>query len=183
MSWKMSQPKDRESELDAQYRRKLRQLMKTLPHHGALIRHCLRRLDDIKNLPWVLTHADLSAMNIIADQDTGSITGVIDWVDARIEPFGLALWGLNDILGFLGPTSTSAQGWTWRTKDLPHYLRLFDDTFSKEVPNLSSQDREAIEAARMLGILMRHGFDYHEDMRGVLKSNHWELDIYLSCKL
>lgn len=43
--------------------------------------------------PCTLTHNDLCEMNILVDPETGHIHGVIDWVDAKIQPFGLALWG------------------------------------------------------------------------------------------
>jgi Ser/Thr protein kinase RdoA (MazF antagonist) len=46
-------------------------------------------------VPWVLTHQDLSGMNILVDPDTGHITGVVDWADATLEPFSMVLWGLD----------------------------------------------------------------------------------------
>lgn len=49
-------------------------------------------------VPWVLTHQDLSDMNILFDPSFGHITGVVDWADATIEPFDMAIWGLAGAL-------------------------------------------------------------------------------------
>jgi hypothetical protein len=54
----------------------------------------------ISQVPWV---KDLSNMNILVDPDTGHLTGVVDRADAAIEPFGMAIWGLEDVLGWSGP--------------------------------------------------------------------------------
>ena len=51
-------------------------------------------------------YSDLSNMNILVDPDSGHLTGVVDLADASIKPFGIALWGLESILGCSGP-----QGW------------------------------------------------------------------------
>ena len=53
-----------------------------------------------------LNHGDLSEMNILVDPDTGHITGIIDWVKAKVCPFGIPLWGLENILG-----NMNARGW------------------------------------------------------------------------
>ncbi len=41
--------------------------------------------------PGVLTHGDLSEMNFLVNPETGHLTGVIDWAEAEILPFGYAL--------------------------------------------------------------------------------------------
>lgn len=41
-------------------------------------------LDDIVKLPWVMTHDDLSSMNLLVDASTGHLQGVVDWADAAI---------------------------------------------------------------------------------------------------
>ena len=33
---------------------------------------------------------------------TGQITGIIDWAEAEVLPFGLALYGLENLLGYMG---------------------------------------------------------------------------------
>ena len=95
----------------------------------------------INLVPWVLTHQDLSGMNILVDPDSGHITGVVEWVDATIEPFGMALWGLESVLGCSGPN-----GWSYFGSD-PSYSHfgcdpsrsraLFWRTFLREIAERS----------------------------------------------
>ncbi|KAJ5630062.1 Protein kinase-like protein [Penicillium herquei] len=49
--------------------------------------------------PMVLNHGDLLENNILVDVSTGKLTGIVDWRDAEIGPFGMQLWGLENILG------------------------------------------------------------------------------------
>ena len=42
-------------------------------------------------------------MNILVSPITGRITGIIDWAEAKVLPFGLALYGLENLLGYMGP--------------------------------------------------------------------------------
>ncbi|KAF1986149.1 hypothetical protein K402DRAFT_421368 [Aulographum hederae CBS 113979] len=58
--------------------------------------------------PSVLTHGDLCEMNFLVDPQSGHLTGVIDWAEAEILPFGCALWGLKNLLGFM-----DGAGWSW----------------------------------------------------------------------
>jgi hypothetical protein len=58
--------------------------------------------------PLVVTHGDLSQMNMLANPETGEITGIIDWAEAGILPFGFALYVLDNILGYLTPS-----GWVF----------------------------------------------------------------------
>lgn len=51
--------------------------------------------------PLVLSHDDLCEMNIFVDPNTGHITGIIDWAEARILPFGISLWGFENMLGYM----------------------------------------------------------------------------------
>jgi hypothetical protein len=40
------------------------------------------------------------------DPDTGHVTGVIDWVEAEIAPFGISLYRLENVLGYM-----DSKGW------------------------------------------------------------------------
>ncbi|KAK8036868.1 hypothetical protein PG994_015365 [Apiospora phragmitis] len=42
-------------------------------------------------LPFVISHGDLCEMNILVNHTTGNITGILDWAEARVLPFGFAL--------------------------------------------------------------------------------------------
>ena len=101
----------------------------------------------------VLNHDDLLEMNIHVDEETGRITGIVDWADAIIAPFGTSLCGLETILGV--QTSSS---WHFHPRH-EHYRVQFWETFYGVTGTLSDRDRGAIEVARMFGLFRTHGFD------------------------
>lgn len=41
--------------------------------------------------PLVITHGDLSEMNLLVDPLSGKITGIVDWAETSIQPFGFTL--------------------------------------------------------------------------------------------
>ncbi|KAJ5745824.1 hypothetical protein N7520_011006 [Penicillium odoratum] len=93
--------------------------------------------------PMVLLHGDLAETNILVDHNTSHLTGVIDWAEAKICPFGLSLWGLENILATMNST-----GWNYH----PHQeaLRLkFWQTFD-----------EAGGIAKIAGLFHQYGFDW-----------------------
>ncbi len=112
----------------------------------------------IYQVPWVLTHSDLSNTNILVNSDSGHLTGMVDWADASIEPFGIALWGLESILGCSGP-----QGWAYHGNDVSHSRRMFHVVFLAEIGGaISDKTCRAIEELRTLGLLLRYGFSWDE---------------------
>ncbi|KAH8193586.1 hypothetical protein TruAng_012250 [Truncatella angustata] len=95
--------------------------------------------------PMVITHGDLSEMNILVHPETGTITGIIDWAEAAFLPFGFALYALDSILGHL-----TLDGWIFHNG--AHILRNeFWAVFHDQVPDLSQQDMENIRLARLTG--------------------------------
>jgi hypothetical protein len=101
----------------------------------------------------VLNHDDLLEMNIHVDEETGSITGIVDWADAIITPFGTSLEGLETILGV-----RTASRWYFHPSH--NYFRTqFWKTFYEVTGYISDDDRRAIEIGRMFGLLRTYGFD------------------------
>ena len=106
--------------------------------------------------PQVLTHGDLNEMNILISPTSGRITGIIDWAEAGILPFGLALYGLENLLG-----NMNSRGWKYfEIKDeleqrfWKHFWDCIADT--KGLPE--DRIRHAVTIARQVGIIMRYGF-------------------------
>ncbi|KAK6213599.1 hypothetical protein QIS74_09601 [Colletotrichum tabaci] len=95
-------------------------------------------------LPFVLSHGDLCEMNILVNPETGNITGIVDWAEAAVLPFGFSLWGFETILGYM-----DSQGWHYydNRRGLEH---LFWQTFFEEAKNASEIDLHFIRAARMI---------------------------------
>lgn len=107
-------------------------------------------------------------MNILVEPGTGRLTGVVDWADSNTQPFGLALWGLESILG-----RHFSSGWSWLSDQLPTQRKLFMDTFELEVGGISERQRQLIENARLLGILLRYGFTWVEDRLVATEQNEF----------
>lgn len=102
--------------------------------------------------PLALNHGDLSEMNILVHPGTGHITGVIDWAEATISPFGISLWGLENVLG-----SMNEQGWHYH----PHHRALRDlfwQTFEAAIGGISGDNKQTIQIARIAGLFLRYGF-------------------------
>ncbi|OOQ84384.1 hypothetical protein PEBR_30716 [Penicillium brasilianum] len=116
----------------------------------------------LKALPFVLSHGDLNEMNILVDPNSGNITGIVDWAESRILPFGFALHGLENFLGRM-----DSEGWHYYDR-YGELERLFWQTFRKEAHNFSDTDFYLIRAARMAGIFYRYGFKF--DTKGVVQS-------------
>ncbi|KAF2758719.1 hypothetical protein EJ05DRAFT_492862 [Pseudovirgaria hyperparasitica] len=156
LSWKSPQ------EVTSTYREDLRRtytedlqlLLDNLPHRFHQIIHdCLQFLDSILSLPMVLHHHDFSTCNIIVDAQTSRLTGVIDWAEAEICPFGQNLHSLQAITGTLHLRNG------WRRYDGYEALQhAFWSTFRAEVGHLSGETVRAIEMARILGLLRVRGF-------------------------
>lgn len=98
-------------------------------------------------------------MNILVDPNIGHITCVVDWADATIEPFGMALWGLESVLGCSGPN-----GWSYFGSNLSysHFgcnpcrsQALFWKTLLREIEcTILDECRHAINEVRTIGVLL-----------------------------
>jgi Ser/Thr protein kinase RdoA (MazF antagonist) len=60
--------------------------------------------------PMAINHWDLLENNIHVDIQTGNLTGIVDWRDAKVGPFAMHLWGLENILGIRKTTCMAFHG-------------------------------------------------------------------------
>ena len=74
-------------------------LQKLAPEVAKVVVRLQTGLYRLSDLPAVLTHHDFAQVNIFVN-DVGKVTGVIDFDEAGIEPFGMCIWGLYE--GFFG---------------------------------------------------------------------------------
>ncbi|KAK3322326.1 hypothetical protein B0H66DRAFT_198946 [Apodospora peruviana] len=73
----------------------------------SIVSHVLNKLPQIEALPWVLTHGDLVPSNIMvncpepspASSTQLTIRGLLDWAEAEYLPFGVGIYGLEELLG------------------------------------------------------------------------------------
>ena len=92
-------------------------------------------------------------MNIMVDAD-GNIVGIIDWADARVLPFGVSLYGLENILGHM-----DGEGWHYCHNHL-ELRALFWSIFKEQAGEISDTDMHSIMVARRAGLFMRYGFTW-----------------------
>lgn len=114
----------------------------------------------------VLTHGDLCEMNFLVDENSGHLTGVIDWAEAEILPFGFNLWGVENLLGYM-----DGNGWNYFEgyEDLRAvFWTVFYSAVAEEDDGallLQKQKQDTINVARRMGILFRYGFFWDENLR------------------
>ncbi|KAG6356056.1 hypothetical protein INS49_015441 [Diaporthe citri] len=156
LAWKAPQ------EVDQAYRdcmaetfeKELQILLVTLPDRfHPITRATLASLPGIMSLPMVLLHKDFGDCNIMVEEESCHLVGVIDWAEAEIAPFGTNLHSLQDLMSKLHLKN----GWI-RYEDYDDLARLFWQTFSDMVGGLGENTTKAIKAARVLGLLRSWGF-------------------------
>lgn len=156
LSWKAPQPVSSEyrRSLGETYNRDLKLLHAALPSRfQPFIQACIDSMDDILSLPMVLLHRDLGSCNIIVDEATCHLVGVIDWAEAEVCPFGLNLHSLQSLTGKLHLRN----GWT-HYEDYNTLQDVFWERFKQEVGSLSDDQFRTIRLARVLGLLLSSGF-------------------------
>ncbi|KAI1087877.1 hypothetical protein F5B19DRAFT_486372 [Rostrohypoxylon terebratum] len=156
LSWKAPQ------EVDSDYRQNLRRtytknlqlLLHCLPHRfHEIIQKCLKSMEAILSLPMVLVHRNFSTCNIMVDGTSCHLTGVIDWAEAEICPFGQNLHSLQALTGALHLKN----GWM-RYEGYEALQDTFWSTFQNELGNISAETIKTIKTARIMGLLLSRGF-------------------------
>lgn len=139
------------------YSSQLQQLREGLPQrfHSALDQ-IIPQLPDLfaDSWPLVPNHTDLFENNIHVDKATGRITGICDWREAEVSPFGMSLGGLEIMLGTL---TTSGDFWRYH----PNHQELRDhfwNRFYNYLGGVSDEQKRRIEAARLIGLFLANGF-------------------------
>lgn len=109
----------------------------------------------------MLTHGDLSRTNILVDEDTYNITGIVDWSLAAILPFGMDLDCLFLTAGYM-----SRDGW----HDYSCRLQLHEAFWAEfwlasGVRDDARQDqvRDIAERAAKIGAILRYAFQRNTD--------------------
>lgn len=123
--------------------------------------------------PVVLNHGDLIPSNILVEEDTWEITGLVDWAEAEYLPFGTCFYGLEHLLGYMSTTQHSTPAAGGSTADCKHdpafvyyenasQLRelLWRSLFGR-VPAMKSREDD-MRVMRKLGILLWYGFAWDD---------------------
>lgn len=115
----------------------------------------------LNRLPIVFTHGDLLPSNILVDEQSWHINGLIDWAESEYLPFGMSLYGLEHLLGNLSGENSKSK---FEYLDDAASLRLyFWRQLSCRVPELKSRRLcEAVQLARIVGVLLWFGFAWDD---------------------
>ncbi|KAI1329489.1 hypothetical protein F5Y16DRAFT_409178 [Xylariaceae sp. FL0255] len=106
--------------------------------------------------PQVVTHGDLSGTNILLDEDTLSISGIIDWSLVSVQPFGMEYWALRRTSG-----SMNGDGWSdYLCRDITDTAFWHEFWKTTGVENLQSREeiKRNTEMACKLGLIMQFAF-------------------------
>jgi hypothetical protein len=124
----------------------------------AAARRVLSQLHIVEStLPWVLVHGDIVAGNIMLDPSTGRLVGLVDWAEAEPLPFGICLYGLEEIIGYM-----TASGFVYHAA-AERARAAFWQKLHLEIPDLARPlIRRAVDVARDLGVLLWHGFAFDD---------------------
>lgn len=97
-------------------------------------------------------------MNILVSPTTGHVTGIIDWAEAGVLPFGLALYGLENLLGYMGPG-----GWSYfeiRDELEQRFWNQFWGCIADAKGPPEESTRHTVKIARQVGVLIQYGFQW-----------------------
>lgn len=156
LSWKAPQEVDQtyRDGLRSRYEKELRLLLASLPDRfRRFIQESLNSLPAILSLPMVLLHRDFGVCNIMVNETSCNLVGVIDWAEAEIAPFGLNLHSHHQLISKVHLKT----GWS-RFDDYLVLEEIFWSTFSEEAGGLSNETIRVIKSARIVGLLLSRGF-------------------------
>lgn len=139
---------------------RLEKLRKSLPegYLSGIASETLACVRSLKDYPVVLNHGDLIPSNVLVDEETWKITGLVDWAEAEYLPFGTCLYGLEHLLGHMSTSASPAFTYYENASQLRElfWRRLFD-----LVPWLKSREGD-VRIMRKLGILLWYGFAWDD---------------------
>ncbi|OLN93969.1 hypothetical protein CCHL11_03474 [Colletotrichum chlorophyti] len=141
---------------------------------GEVVRGLKKDLREIEGLPWVVTHGDLVAGNIMVypggkrarDRD-GGVVGVVDWAEAEWLPFGVGMYGLEEVLGEDVVVDDDDRGTRTRFEYYPEAkgLRaLFWDEVGRVVADEAAV--RLAKRAQVLGVLLWRGIAFDDGALG-----------------
>ncbi|WYZ40458.1 hypothetical protein EsH8_IV_000799 [Colletotrichum jinshuiense] len=147
---------------------------------GGAARAVAAEMRAIEGLPWVVTHGDLVPDNIMvhpppsgeggdrARRDrAGGVVGLIDWAEAEWLPFGVGMYGLEEVLGEDVPVPGGGDAAATGFEYYPE-ARELRNLFWDEVGRVVGDD-EVIRRARraqVLGVLLWRGIAFDDGLLG-----------------
>ncbi|KAI1247667.1 hypothetical protein MGN70_011558 [Eutypa lata] len=136
------------------------QLMAThLPRRfQQIVKSVLADLPDIQNLPWTFSHGDLLPSNVMVYSESGNISGLLDWAEGEYLPFGIGMYGLEELLG------EDQDGHFVYYSEAKHLRGLFWSELFAAAPEIARDSRRIalVKRAQIFGILLWHGIAFDD---------------------
>ncbi|KAI0887298.1 uncharacterized protein GGS22DRAFT_156704 [Annulohypoxylon maeteangense] len=136
---------------------RLELMAKKLPSRfRGIAKSVLLDLSKIEALPWVLSHGDFLPSNIMVHPKTGKLAGLVDWTEGEFLPFGVGMYGLQELLG------EDRDGHFVYYPEAKYLRKLFWAELFSNIPELSRDTRRValIRKAQILGIFLWHGIAF-----------------------
>ncbi|KAI0413741.1 hypothetical protein F5X98DRAFT_378514 [Xylaria grammica] len=116
-------------------------------------------ISEIEALPWVFTHGDFLAANIMVNPYSGKLTGLLDWAEAEWLPFGVGMYGLEELLG-----EDNLSGRFVYYPEAMQLRNIFWEQLMLLVPELdrASKTVALVKRAQQLGVLLWHGIAFDD---------------------
>jgi len=126
----------------------------------------LRAVPAVQALPWALTHGDVVPANVMVRPVPPAqprLAGLLDWAEAEPLPFGIGLYGVEELLSDCVATTTTSTTTGGHEPAAARLLGVFWAELAAGVPALADPTlRATVEAARRLGLLLWHGFAFDD---------------------
>jgi hypothetical protein len=124
------------------------------------------RIKDMEDLPVVLNHGDFIPSNVLVDEETWEINGLVDWAEAEDLPFGMCMYGVEYVLGYLGTACQTRDKSLNEPMFVYHenaeYLRgLFWRRLCELEPDVKSR-LEDVKTMRDVGVLLWFGYAWDD---------------------
>ncbi|CAJ2506136.1 Uu.00g002660.m01.CDS01 [Anthostomella pinea] len=121
-------------------------------------RSLLVELASIEHLPWTFSHGDFLPANVMICLDSGKLLGLLDWAEAEWLPFGVGMYGLDELLGeerngdfVYYPEARQLRTLYWRE------LLLAIPELAKDAGRVA-----VVRKAQLLGVLLWHGIAFDD---------------------
>jgi hypothetical protein len=124
----------------------------------------LSRLRQIVDWPLIVNHGDLIPSNILIDEESWEVKGVVDWAEAEVLPFGMCVYGLEHLLGYLDVSKPTGPKWVWYDGAEELRVEFWGGLWEKIKPKSGNKEewRKDAECARDAGILLWYGYAWDE---------------------
>jgi Ser/Thr protein kinase RdoA (MazF antagonist) len=124
------------------------------------------RIKDMEDLPVVLNHGDFIPSNVLVDEETWEISGLVDWAEAEDLPFGMCMYGVEYVLGYWSTVcqtrDESLNAPVFAYHENAAYLReLFWRRLCELEPDVKSR-LEDVKTMRDAGVLLWFGYAWDD---------------------